>query len=90
MPHDDMRLCVCACSLTIPQGETMGFRVRNDRTRRKTACFLSFGTTKSKISAPAAGYRGAPPPGSPPGPWGAAPPRPPALGLVSGPQESAL
>ena len=62
MPHDDMRLCVCACSLTISRGETTDFRVRNDRTRRKLRVFLSFGTTKSKISAPAAGYRGAPPP----------------------------
>ena len=51
MPHDDMRLCVCACSLTTSRGETMDFRVRNGRTRRKTAFFVSFGITKSKISA---------------------------------------
>ena len=78
MPHDDMRLCVCACSLTISRGETMDFRVRNDRTRRKLRVFLSFGTTKSKISAPAAGYRGAPPPGPPsrPVPGGLRPPDP--------------
>ena len=65
MPHDDMRVCLF---WTTSRGETMVFRVTNDRPRRKTACFLSFDPTKSKFSAPAAGYGGAPPPGPPSSP----------------------